>query len=254
MRSRQSGFTLVEILVALLIAVFLLFGLVTMTQNNKTTYSNQSALAQLQDNQRFALSIMNDVIQQAGYFPDPTVHGATDDMPPIGSFTAAGQPLYGTPQIVGTQAATIGAQYSLANQDTVLTCAGQQNTGAMTAFTNTFAIVPPPDAQHPMDGQLTCTVETSAGAQPPVILVTGVTDMQIRYGINDTGAVTTHDVTQYKTADQMAGTDWMNVTSVQVTLTFANPLAYPPNTQLGQSKTIDIIRTIGVMTRAGVTT
>jgi type IV pilus assembly protein PilW len=258
MRRHQSGFTLVEILVALLIGLFLAAGMVEMTQHNKATYSNQSLLAQLQDNQRFALSVLNDVIQAAGYYPDPTFNNAATDMPVNAlypQFALAGQPLAGTPWSAGAPfntAASISVQYALATNDVVQSCAGQQNTvaGAPTAYVNTFNVVPP-TAPNALDGQLTCTVTTSAGAQAPVVLVTGVTDMQIRYGINDTGSTSTHDVTEYKTASQMAGNDWMNVTSVQVTLSFQNPLYGQP----GQTNApINIVRTIGVMTRVGVTT
>jgi type IV pilus assembly protein PilW len=251
MRRQQSGFTLVEILVALLIGLFLMGGLVSLTSNNKRTYSNQNALAQLQDNQRFALSVLTEVIQHAGYFPDANQGAvATDDMPLLApNFTTKGQPFYGVPQ-AGATPESISTQYALGTLDAVLTCAGQQNTGALKAYVNIITVVPPPDAQHPMDGQLTCTVQTSAGKQAPVVLVTGVNNIQVLYGINDAHSATTHDVTQYKLAGDMTNLDWFNVTAVQVTLTFANPL-FP---QAAQPQTIPITWTIGIMTRAGVTT
>lgn len=50
------------------------------------------------------------------------------------------------------------------------------------------------------------TVETHA-------LVQGVADMQFEYGVHKSG------VTQYRTADNVAANDWVNVTAVRVTLT-----------------------------------
>ncbi len=46
---RQRGFTLVELMVTVAIALFLLGGLFTIVQNVRKTNSNQQLLAQLQD-------------------------------------------------------------------------------------------------------------------------------------------------------------------------------------------------------------
>ena len=68
---QQQGFTLIEILIALLIGVFLLAALLTIVQANRRVYGDQSQLAQLQDNERMAMTLMTDVIEMAGYFPSP---------------------------------------------------------------------------------------------------------------------------------------------------------------------------------------
>ena len=68
----QRGFTLIEILIALVIGVFLLAALLTIVQANRHVYGDQSQLAQLQDSERMAMTLMTDVIQMAGYFPNPT--------------------------------------------------------------------------------------------------------------------------------------------------------------------------------------
>jgi len=87
---RQRGYTLIEMLVALLIGLFLLGGLFTLEYGTRRTSSNQTALAQLQDNQRFAMSLLNDVIQAAGYFPNPTPYTAQATMPVAGAFVVSG--------------------------------------------------------------------------------------------------------------------------------------------------------------------
>ena len=61
----QSGYTLVELMVALAIALFLLGGLFTIVQGTRTTYGNQSQLAQLQDSERLAMTLITDVIQDS---------------------------------------------------------------------------------------------------------------------------------------------------------------------------------------------
>src|SRR6476646_7039124 len=68
---QQCGFTLVELMVTVGIALFLLGGLVTIVQNVRQTSLTQQALAQLQDEQRFAMTVITDAIQSAGYFADP---------------------------------------------------------------------------------------------------------------------------------------------------------------------------------------
>ncbi len=70
-RPRMRGFTLVELMVTIAIALFLLGGLVMIVQNVRQTYGNQQSLAQLQDAQRFAMTVITDVVQAAGYFPTP---------------------------------------------------------------------------------------------------------------------------------------------------------------------------------------
>ncbi len=60
----QGGFTLVELMVATTIAVFLLGGLFATVQSTRRAYGNQNLLSQLQDNERLAMSLMaSDIFQ-----------------------------------------------------------------------------------------------------------------------------------------------------------------------------------------------
>jgi len=67
----DRGFTLIELMIALLIGVFLLGALLTIVQTNRTVFGDQNKMAQLQDGERMAMTMMADVIQSAGYFPQP---------------------------------------------------------------------------------------------------------------------------------------------------------------------------------------
>ena len=71
---RVRGFSLVELAVAMTVALFLLGGLLTVLQNMRRAQTTQTGLSQLQDNQRIAMTLLNNVLQSAGYFPDPTVN------------------------------------------------------------------------------------------------------------------------------------------------------------------------------------
>src|SRR5580700_7008945 len=72
--THQRGFTLLEIMIAMAIGLFLTGALLTIVQSNKAVFANQNQLEQMQDSQRMAMTLMADVIQQAGYFPDPTTN------------------------------------------------------------------------------------------------------------------------------------------------------------------------------------
>jgi len=116
----------VELSVAMLIALFLLGGVLAVEQSTRQTYGNQNVLAQLQDSQRLAMTLINDVIQSAGYFPDPTdpTSGtAAATLQAMGSF-AQGQPITGTYGGGVAPGDTISIRYTTAPNDNVILCNG----------------------------------------------------------------------------------------------------------------------------------
>jgi type IV pilus assembly protein PilW len=243
----QRGFTLVELMVTVAIALFLLGGLLTILQNVRGTYNNQQLLAQLQDQQRFAMTVLTDVIQAGGYFPDPVGMTPTTALPAAGAYQV-GQAFTGT-QTAG-QPDSIGVRYRTANGDGVILCDGSTNTGPGVSqlYTNVFTVVPPAGG---VPGQLLCTLNANAA----VALVSGVQGLTIYYGVKRNPAITDYNVDTYLTANQMLlagpnGNDWTNISSVRVILTFTNPLAGQP----GQQPTIVFERVIEIMARAGVHT
>lgn len=244
----QRGFTLVELMVTVAIALFLLAGLVTILQNVRATYANQQSLAQLQDQQRFAMTVLTDVIQAGGYFPDPLGMTAGSALPAAGAYQV-GQAFTGI-QGAGVPD-SIGVRYRTANGDGVILCDGSSNTAVPPGsqlYTNLFTVVPPAGA---VPGQLQCTLN----GNPALTLVTGVQGLTIYYGVKRNPAVVDYNVDTYLTANQMLlagpnGNDWLNISSVRIVLTFTNPLAGQP----GQPGTIVFERVIEVMARAGVHT
>ena len=244
----QCGFTLIELMVTVAIALFLLGGLLTILQNVRATYGNQQALAQLQDQQRFAMTVLTDVIQAGGYFPDPVKMTITSALPAAGAYQA-GQAFTGTQGAGGPD--SIGVRYVTAGSDGVILCDGSTNLGAVgtsLAYTNVFTVVPPAGGAP---GQLLCTLN----GNPPLAIVSGVQGLSIYYGVKRNPGITDYNVDTYLTANQMLlagpnGNDWDNISSVRVILTFTNPLAGQP----GQQPTIIFERVIEVMARAGVHT
>src|SRR3984893_5598593 len=138
----QRGFTLVELMVTVAIAMFLLAGLVTILQNVRATYANQQSLSQLQDQQRFAMTVLTDVIQAGGYFPDPLGMTPSSALPAAGAYQV-GQAFTGN-QTAG-QPDSIGVRYVTRNGDGVILCDGSTNTGpgVNLLYTNVFTVIPP---------------------------------------------------------------------------------------------------------------
>jgi type IV pilus assembly protein PilW len=249
------GFTLVELMVTVAIALFLLGGLVTIVQNVRLTYSSQQGLAQLEDEQRFAMGVIADIVQQAAYYPDPVGQTVDTALPPVGPYQQ-GQAFFGT-HVAGVPD-TIEVRFVIkqVNGGVVdgILCDGSTNWAfpPYNAYTNTFSVVPPVAGGPP--GQLKCAVN---GA-PARTIVDNIVDMQILYGVKRT-VTSDYNVDTYLRANQMlnngsggpnGGNDWENISAVRVRLTLTNPMAG----QAGQPATVQFERVIQVMGRAGVHT
>lgn len=252
--NRQRGMTLIEILVALAVTSFLLIGLFTVVQTMLLVSNNQTSLAQLQDNERLAMTRLGDVIQQTGYFtgqltttsaaalPAATVTVASQAM----TF-AASQAIWGSHVASPAPQDTITVRYYTGPLDSLINCDGSTSPAVGVVY-NTFAI---------SGGTLVCYVsKTVAGVTTPgtaVQLVSGIQDMVIQYGVNTSGA-SGNPVDSYITANNMTAANWANVISVRVTLVLNNPL-YNANGPFSkqypqQNPYLQISRVIGVMNRA----
>jgi type IV pilus assembly protein PilW len=247
---RSRGFTLVELMVAMVIGLFITAGLVSLVQAMKRTNTSQSGLSQLQDNERMAMSLIGNAVQSAGYYPNPMVNSANT------FFTAVtGQPYTASQALVvgqsmsgahasSTVADSLVLRYTSAGNDNIINCAGG-TVAAQTTWTQTITV----DANN----NLECIVYNGA-ATTTVQMIPGVLNFQVVYGVQTSGSALYNSVDTYLTADQVtAGTYWSQVRSVLVFVTFANPLAGQP----GQSTigtTITFSRAFVVMNKTGVDT
>ena len=238
---RQRGLTLIELLVSMVIALFLLGGLLTIVGNTRRVFGTQNLMAQLQDNERLVITLIGDVIQEAGYFPDPTTNTSTGVLPVVAvTFPTAGQAITGT-YAAAAPGDSITVRFATTKNDGVINCIGGTNTTVITppvVYVNAFSI----DAAN----NLVCRLN---GA-PPVTLVAGIQNVRILYGVTTNAAANNGAVDTYLRADQMTAANWTNVVCVKMTLLFVNPLAGPP----GQPATIPFERVVDVMNRAGVKT
>jgi type IV pilus assembly protein PilW len=243
---RQArGFTLLEILIALSIGLFLTGALLTIVQTNRRVFGEQTLLSQMQDNERMAMTMMGDVIQSAGYFPtgSPVTTTLSTSLIGAGPF-AVGQSIYGTYSATppGDQ---IQVRYMTTGGDGILNCSGGSNTGAPgpasnTLYVNTFWV---------LNGQLVCSVAGNTYTLVGGATGTGldIQNMSILYGVNTTASG--NNVDTYMNASQVTALGlWDDVISVQITMTFTNPLA---GTSPSQPATFQFQRVIGVMSQIG---
>ena len=66
--TRQLGISMVEVLVALVISLFLLGGIVQVYLANKASYSFTDSISRIQENGRFAMDLMAQDLRMAGFF------------------------------------------------------------------------------------------------------------------------------------------------------------------------------------------
>lgn len=228
------GFTLVELMIAVAIALFLIGGILTLVQSTRNAFATQNALSQFQDNERLTMTFMAEVIESAGYFPSPQTYTVGAVLPPNALFPVAGQ------SVIGTPGDTITVRFGAALNDNVFACNGTQNLGVAPydVFTSQFYV-------DNVNQRLMCTASNLGGPSPPVPLVNNVTNLTAVYGVKRSPADTQSCTDTYLTTAQMLASDWPNVCSVTVTVTFLNPLgaALPP---------VTITRVIAVMNTAGV--
>lgn len=232
---RQAGMSIVELMVAVAIGLFMIAGFIGSFISMKRAFVAQDRLAELQDNERLALNLLSATVRAAGYHPDPLSTSAEGALPAgttaYGNF-AAGQGIVGT----GGHASpthTITTRYVAAPGEALTNCLGQSNTSASPLLMlNTYTIGP----QH----ELMCSLD---GGATNTVLVSNVTSMSVLYGTDSSGV---DGVDRYLTADEVtAGALWPQVRSARLTVRFANPYASEP----GESATIDWVQTVNLMNR-----
>jgi type IV pilus assembly protein PilW len=247
-RRAQQGFTLIEILIALLVGLFLMGALLTVVQTNRRVFGEQNQLAQLQDNERMALTMMGDVIQSAGYFPQstPLTTTLTTTLIAAGPF-AIGQSISGvdTGTSFGDQ---IQVRYMTAGGDNILNCSGLSNPlgGPNTLYVNSFQV---------LNGQLVCimngTSYTLVGGTTNPYSGLDIINLTVLYGVKTDAAALGNNVDTYMPAALLTPAQWANVISVMVKLTFTNPL-YAAN-PAKQPQNFVVQRVFDVMSQTGPT-
>lgn len=246
-----KGLSLVELLVAVVIGLFITLGLSQLFLSMYSTSSSQNTLAQYQDNQRIAIVMLTNTVQLAGFYYNPTVQTPAAALPtPLSanadtSVFVAGTGITGIGTAIGTTAATsdsINVYFSSSGSDNIYNCqGGVAAAGTPTSYINSFSIN--------SSGQLQCTVTsvvagTATGPGTALVLANGVQSMNILYGVDVMNAGT---VSSYLSANAVTAAGlWTNVRTAQITLRFVDPNVINPATTLTTAtpwiQTINLMR------------
>jgi type IV pilus assembly protein PilW len=124
----------------------------------------------------------------------------------------------------GTSNDTIDIAFQTSGTDGLINCQGQ-TASTPTVFMNSFSI----NASN----QLVCSMD---GGATFITLASNVKSMTILYGVDSQGKGT---VDSYLQASSMTAALWPSVRSVQITITFTNPLV--------SSKTLPWVQSINIM-------
>lgn len=214
---RGAGFSLIEFLIAIFITLFLVAGMMGIIVSMRGSFRTQDQLERAQENQRFALTVLDNTIRDAGFFSNPTVTTPATAFPATTTVNADGTTFVVAQVISGTTGAatasdTINVRFQTVNGDGLMNCLGDTNTtGAAITWTNSFAVN--------ASSQLVCAVNANAGTpSTPIVLVDNVASMKVLFGI-DTNADSSAD--KYVESTAISSTaDWTNVNSVRLQITF----------------------------------
>lgn len=212
MSNRQTGYSMLELLVAMILGIFILAGLVQINLSSKKTYQLSSYSSVLQDDLRNANYYLSHAARKTGYTSQPWT-SSNNAFPTDAVFTVAGQAVVGTD---GTTTATTadpdtftfryqGSGDGAGTPDGVVSdcLGGMLDSGDLAVVT--FDV---------NQNILRCTSNNQTqGTLQTEELVDNVENMQILYGIDTDG---NNYANQYINASTVA--NWENVVSIRIAL------------------------------------
>ena len=229
-KKTQRGLSLIELLIAMLIGLFLLTGIATSYLSSKNSSNKRDELTKLEDNGRLALEVLTQAIEHTGYTPinagilnPPFV---TDDAQVVTAACDGGGNGVKERKIFKTRITKDGAAGDaitvMYNGDNRVfrDCSGgvlpvlcrapppgaaAGSSSDMTRIYNAFYL-------GKKDKKLRCAGSRDAKAQ---VIADGIENIQYLYGLNTTR--TDGGVDRYVNAANV-GTNWNNVVSVQIAI------------------------------------
>ena len=250
--TKQTGFSMVELMISVVIGLFITLGLSKVFLNMYSTSQSQNTLANYQENQRLPLVMLVNSIQLAGHFSDtPTsttqsvtslphlttdgTAAGSDFLNPDNSKFVDGAGIVGTSG-TGTNSDTINVYYQSSGNDGILNCQGGAATPnpkgyTATRFVNSFSIQKNTDGTSQLQCQVTTIIDTNgvpSRSSNAAVLASNVKSMSILYGIDSQGTGTTD--TYYTAAQVTSNNKWSSVRVVQITLNFLQPNVLNPST------------------------
>ena len=225
----QRGFSILELMVALLIGMLITGTMIVNYAGLRRTFGLHDGMAQLQDSQRLILTLMSTTLQQAGYYANPLIDTRVSALPAgtsavwAGSASpsamGAGQAVVGIGDGTGTGAASdgIAVRFQAASGDGLMDCLGRIHPGGSAppaVWINTYQV----NGQN----ELTCSVNGGT----PVALAANVRRMRIEYGVDLDGNGRSDS---YLPASVVtAAGRWDAVHGVRLGFQLLDPAATPP--------------------------
>ena len=200
----KQGFTLIELMIALVLGVFLTEGALQVFISSKENFRVTTSNSELMQSGRMGLDFMTNSISLAGF------HSNLEVTP---YFTAAA-PFPTDDQVITGTDSSITVRYFGYDDNLVTDCQGNP---ISTALVGNFAAPPTVmkfylDTTDASNKKLMCNV---SGKAPDVLLVENVDQLQIRYGISNG---IDDNVSSYTTASNITGSNWVNVRAVRIGL------------------------------------
>ena len=192
----QSGFTLIEMMIALTLGLVIMLVIGTVFVSSSQTFRAQDDNARIQESGRFALEIIGRSIKQAGYADIPFTGFKVD---------FSGVPINGVDGGTGVPD-TLIVQYDGVIGDS--DCEGANVTAAGNIIQNYFN-VDTANAVLRCNGEVAATPSIPGAAPSGIVLADNVEDLQILYGIDTVGD---------QSANQYVATpaDWNQVVTARV--------------------------------------
>jgi type IV pilus assembly protein PilW len=183
----QKGLSLIELMIAMLIGLFLILGVTQIFINNQKSYLFQQGQAGNQENGRFSLAVLNQELSKAGYRSKPTT-----------LFTAGSGQGCDFPEgtsVIAVSATSLCIRYQAANKADVncqgVALAGGDQGTILNPYQQTNPVVVEKIWFDAASNSISCTSGTTTQQ-----LVTGVAALNFEYGF---GAQGNKEVTAYST-------------------------------------------------------
>lgn len=197
---QQAGFTLLELMLACALSLFLLLGLMQIYLAVQKNFILQNALISIEENGRFAAHFLSRNIRLAGYAAcvadrwvdqDLAIHGYQDNLPAY----LQGKVVKGNDSVEIGRCQMLGTKEQFSQEAYIISDSGRKNAVGGKIYALYLA---------PMTGNKR-------------ELVSGIMQMKIKYGV---ASVDGKNIASYLSADQV--TDWLAVRAVEIALSIAS--------------------------------
>jgi type IV pilus assembly protein PilW len=232
---QQKGFSLIELMIAMTIGLFLLAGIASSYLASKKASVNRSSTSELEDNGRFALEAITRSLQHTGYSPNiflgnPFINNITDVTSvscPNGSNSVqtslSPNPFKKVADGSGSNADTIGIVF-LGDNNIFTDCAGSIMAAAVLPAIGCRLPVFPAVSATPESSKIYNSLYIDAGALMcigsqtplPVTIAEGVENMQILYGVDTDSDGAVEGYVSATSINSSASLSWEGVISIQV--------------------------------------